>query len=204
MGVVMPCILLFIPLLLGASGQRAVVVSETAPVYAHARTSPDEMLRSLHRGDIVTQDLAIASSEGEWCAVSNQSGSDFLGYMRCDALKREEPPPSPGEPATRDRSEPEASAVYMAPVRHWEERFDFTPAQQAHVDGLAQKTGVATCRERMEGLQDRTETFAYRCMAKRVRLLEHFPAILSPEQKAKARLVSAFNRELTELKRELR
>jgi hypothetical protein len=204
MVIVMPCILLFLPLILAAAGQRAVVVPETAPVYTHPRPSPDEMLRSFRRGDVVTLDIAISSSEGEWCAVSTPNGSDFLGYMRCDTLKREEPPPPAVEAATRDRSAPEAPAVYMAPVRHWEERFEFSPAQQAHVDGLARKTGVSTCLEQMGDLQDRTERFAYRCMEKRVRLLEHFPGILTPAQKAKAQLVSAFNRELADLRRELR
>jgi hypothetical protein len=201
MGIVMPCILLFVPLLFAAAGQREVVVSQDAPVYAHPRPSPDEIIRSLHRGDIVTRDLAIASTEGEWCAVSTPTGSDFLGYMRCDTLKQEE---QPQESAARDRVAPEAPVVYMAPVRHWEERFEFTPEQHAHVDGLARKTGVASCLEQMEGRSDRTERFAYQCMARRVRLLEHFPALLSPAQKAKGQLVSAFNRELADLRRELR
>jgi hypothetical protein len=154
-----------------APAERATVNEESASVYSQQRRSPDEIVKSLKRGDAVAIRFSIASGDGEWCAVSEPDGSTPLGYMLCRHLRREParaetfvsippsaaPPNAPNAPAVSGRAAPvqrdpaaAAGEDYARPIRYWATLFHFTAEQQATVDGLADSTGVTDCRRQYE------------------------------------------------------
>jgi uncharacterized protein YgiM (DUF1202 family) len=65
----------------------ATVVSDTLAV--HSRMSEDStVVKHLKKGDTVTVEVEMEKAEWAWCAISE--GGEITGYVRCEALKREE------------------------------------------------------------------------------------------------------------------
>ena len=129
-------------------------------------------MTTLKRGDAVSVQLTVSSSEGNWCEVTGFAGSGTSGFMRCADLEREPavrkppatyiapapPPTAAGKPpavAPRPRPAPLslveiAVREYLYPVQRWAEAFDFTADQQTALTELAGRIGVTACRKRME------------------------------------------------------
>ena len=151
--------ILFWPLALSGAGSRATVKTEAAPVYSHQRSSPNEIVTTLKRGDAVSVQLTVSSSEGNWCEVTGFAGSGTSGFMRCADLQREPavrqppatyiapapPPTAAGKPpAVAHRPRPAPLSVvetavreYLYPVQRWADAFDFTTDQQTALTELA-------------------------------------------------------------------
>src|SRR5882724_1517932 len=71
-----------------AAGARAVVTSETVPVYASMSQSA-QVRFMLKRGDTVVIGLVLFGDDVTWCAVSKPGETKRLGYASCEFL---EPP----------------------------------------------------------------------------------------------------------------
>ncbi len=161
--------ILFWPLALSGAG-RATVKAEAAKVYSQQRSSADEILATLKRGDVVSVELTFSSTEGNWCEVVAPGG--IRGFMRSADLEQEpagakatfiyipNTPPSPAgaaPPAVAPAVQPTPRSLaqaagdeYLRPIQHWMRAFGFTADQQSALAKLAGRTGVAACRERIE------------------------------------------------------
>src|SRR5947207_12812904 len=91
-----------------AAGARAVVSSDTLPVYG-AMSQTGEIRFMLRRGDPVVIGLVLFGDDVTWCAVSKPGQTKRLGFASCEFL---EPPsatttstpaaaaaPAPSQPA---------------------------------------------------------------------------------------------------------
>src|SRR5579864_4246674 len=73
------------------AGARAVVGSDTLPVYTAMSTSGPPKL-TLKRGDHVVIGLVIFDNETTWCAVSNPGETRRLGWASCEFLEPDRGP----------------------------------------------------------------------------------------------------------------
>jgi hypothetical protein len=114
-----------------AAGARAVVNSDTLPVYNSMSTS-SAVKATLTRGDAVTIGLVLFGDDVTWCAISKTGDNKRLGYASCEFLEQERPataapPPEqpkpkpitirevPREPITITIPEPPAISAPAAP-----------------------------------------------------------------------------------------
>jgi len=89
------------------AGARAVVNSDTLPVYA-SMSDTTEAKVTLKRGDVVIIGLVLFGSDTTWCAISKAGESKRLGFASCEFLEPdrgltaapEAPPPPKSEPVT--------------------------------------------------------------------------------------------------------
>src|SRR5450432_2248600 len=90
-----------------AAGARAIVSSDTLPVYASMSNSGAPKV-TLKRGEHVTIGMVLFGSDTTWCAISRAGETKRLGYASCEFLESEAastappttaPPPLPAAPA---------------------------------------------------------------------------------------------------------
>src|SRR6185503_12292915 len=71
-----------------AAGARAVVSSDSLPVYNSMSTS-SAVKATLTRGDAVTIGLVLFGDDVTWCAISKTGETRRLGYASCEFLEPE-------------------------------------------------------------------------------------------------------------------
>src|SRR6266436_3922222 len=80
-----------------AAGARAVVSSETLPVYASMSESAEVRWR-LKRGDTVVIGLVVFGSDVTWCAISRAGETKRLGFASCEFLEPDRSSVAPEPP----------------------------------------------------------------------------------------------------------
>src|SRR5579862_4393324 len=68
------------------AGARAVVASDTLPVYT-TMSSEGAPKATLKRGDLVVIGLVLFDNETTWCAVSRPGETRRLGWTSCEFLE---------------------------------------------------------------------------------------------------------------------
>src|SRR5258708_4490281 len=94
-----------------AAGARAVVSSETLPVYASMSESAEVRWR-LKRGDTVVIGLVVFGSDVTWCAISRAGETKRLGFASCEFLE----PASGSAPASAPAAEPPEAKPQSKPT----------------------------------------------------------------------------------------
>src|SRR5262249_43028495 len=95
------------------AGARAVVSSDTLPVYA-SMSDTTEVKVTLKRGDVVIIGLVLFGSDTTWCAISKAGQSKRLGFASCEFL---EPDRSlTAAPEARPAPPPKSEAVTVREV----------------------------------------------------------------------------------------
>src|SRR5437764_11113233 len=85
------------------AGARAVVASDTLPVYS-AMSASSVVKTTLQRGDAVVIGLVLFGDDITWCAVSKGGETRRLGFVSCEFLEQDRgqassaPPPKPPQP----------------------------------------------------------------------------------------------------------
>src|SRR4051794_34051748 len=78
-----------------SAGARALVVSDTLPVYA-AMSASSVLKTTLQKGDAVTIGVVLFGDDVTWCAVSKTGETRRLGFVSCEFLEPDRssaPPP---------------------------------------------------------------------------------------------------------------
>ena len=88
-----------------AAGARALVNSDTLPVYNSMSTS-SAVKATLTRGDAVTIGLVLFGDDVTWCAVSKTGDNKRLGYASCEFLEPERPSTAAPPAAPQPKSKP--------------------------------------------------------------------------------------------------
>src|SRR5882672_3349963 len=100
------------------AGARAVVNSDTLPVYA-SMSDTTEVKVTLKRGEVVIIGLVLFGSDTTWCAISKAGQSKRLGFASCEFLEPDRGLTAASEaaPAPPPKSEPvKIREVPQAPV----------------------------------------------------------------------------------------
>src|SRR5277367_1739416 len=101
------------------AGARAVVASETLPVYANMSSSGAAKV-TLQRGDPVVIGLVLFDNDTTWCAISKPGETRRLGWASCEFLEPDRSPTpaaaAPPEPKPREIPPPAPPVVTPAPV----------------------------------------------------------------------------------------
>src|SRR5437016_9201427 len=77
-----------------AAGARAVVASDTLPVYT-AMSASSVVKATLQRGEQLTIGLVLFGDDITWCAVSRTGETRRLGFASCEFLEPDRGPASP-------------------------------------------------------------------------------------------------------------
>jgi hypothetical protein len=80
-----------------AAGARAVVSSDTLPVYG-SMSETAEVKATLQRGDLVIIGLVLFGDNTTWCAISKIGQTKRLGFASCEFLEPDRGPAAEGAP----------------------------------------------------------------------------------------------------------